>query len=60
MEPADDEELEQMRKHMPEQWQSSATRLACRLRVRGPGVVLEKRGFTLGASAAVAFCDDRP
>lgn len=40
----EDEELHQMRTLLPRQSWSSLTRLACRLKVKGPGVILEKRG----------------
>ena len=42
--PASAYELERMRTLMPRRWQSSSTRLACQLKVTGPGVVLEKAG----------------
>jgi 2Fe-2S ferredoxin len=43
-EPPDEEELSRMDTRMPSQWQSSTTRLACRLRVNGAGLVVEKKG----------------
>jgi 2Fe-2S ferredoxin len=43
-EPPDDEEVSQMQTQMPSQWRSPVTRLACRLRITGPGVVVEKKG----------------
>jgi len=43
-EPPDDEELQQIQTRMPAHWRGPVTRLACRLRINGPGVVVEKRG----------------
>jgi 2Fe-2S ferredoxin len=44
VEPPTGEELRQMETLLPRLWRSSQTRLACRLQIRGPGVVLEKKG----------------
>ena len=43
-EPPGEEELFQMRSKMPRRLRSPLTRLACRLRVTGDGLVLEKKG----------------
>ena len=43
-EPPGDDELFEMRTRMPRRLRTPMTRLACRLLVKGPGVVLEKRG----------------
>lgn len=43
-EPPEDEELSRMESLMPRPFRSPVTRLACRLRVRGPGVVVQKKG----------------
>jgi ferredoxin, 2Fe-2S len=42
--PPDDDELHQMETMMPSQVRSPVTRLACRLQINGPGVVVEKKG----------------
>ncbi|WP_205751766.1 2Fe-2S iron-sulfur cluster-binding protein [Cryptosporangium phraense] len=42
--PPDDDELHAMRTKMPRRLRTPLTRLACRLRVTGDGVVLEKKG----------------
>jgi ferredoxin, 2Fe-2S len=42
--PADDEELFQMRTLLPIRLRSPLTRLACRIKVKGNGLVLEKKG----------------
>lgn len=42
--PADDEELFALRTKAPRRLRTPLTRLACRLRVTGPGLVLEKKG----------------
>ncbi|MFG1924515.1 2Fe-2S iron-sulfur cluster-binding protein [Cryptosporangium sp. NPDC048952] len=42
--PPDDEELFDMRTKMPRRLRTPLTRLACRLRIKGDGVVLEKKG----------------
>jgi ferredoxin, 2Fe-2S len=39
-----DEELVQMQMRLPARSWTPHTRLACRLKITGPGVVLEKRG----------------
>ncbi|TDC57431.1 2Fe-2S iron-sulfur cluster binding domain-containing protein [Actinomadura sp. KC345] len=44
--PPDDEELFQMRTRLPKRLRGPLVRLACRLRVTGPGVVLEKKGVS--------------
>jgi 2Fe-2S ferredoxin len=44
VEPPGQEELEQMADRLPRRLRSPSTRLACRLHVRGDGVVLEKAG----------------
>lgn len=44
VEPPGDEELERMQRLLPRRWRKPATRLACRLKVTGPGVVVEKPG----------------
>jgi 2Fe-2S ferredoxin len=43
-EPPGDEELFEMRTRMPRRLRGPLIRLACRLRITGPGVVLEKKG----------------
>jgi ferredoxin, 2Fe-2S len=43
-EPAGDEELNQMQMLLPARSWTPHTRLACRLKLTGSGVVLEKRG----------------
>ena len=42
--PPEDEELSEMAARLPSRWLTPLTRLACRLMITGPGVVLEKRG----------------
>jgi 2Fe-2S ferredoxin len=42
--PPEDDELLAMQTRMPARARTPLTRLACRLRVNGPGVVVEKRG----------------
>lgn len=42
--PPDDEELFALRTMMPSRLRTPLTRLACRLRVTGRGLVLEKKG----------------
>lgn len=44
VEPASGFELERMGRLLPKRWRSPSTRLACQLKVTGPGVVLEKAG----------------
>jgi 2Fe-2S ferredoxin len=44
-EPPEEEETSQMQSRLSRQLWSPVTRLACRLKVNGPGVVLEKKGF---------------
>jgi 2Fe-2S ferredoxin len=44
VEPPDDYELDQMDALLPRLWRAPATRLACQLRIVGPGVVLAKEG----------------
>jgi 2Fe-2S ferredoxin len=43
-EPANKEEMEQMADRLAPRLRHASARLACRLRVRGEGLVLEKRG----------------
>jgi 2Fe-2S ferredoxin len=43
-EPPEAEELYQMETMMPSRVRSPVTRLACRLLINGPGVVVEKKG----------------
>jgi len=43
-EPPDEDELLQMRTRLPVRLRSPLTRLACRLKINGAGVVLEKKG----------------
>jgi 2Fe-2S ferredoxin len=42
--PPGDEELDAMRALMPRRLRGPLTRLGCRLKVQGPGVVVEKKG----------------
>lgn len=42
--PPEDEELLQMDARLPSRWRTPVTRLACRLRITGAGVVVEKKG----------------
>lgn len=42
--PPAEEELSQMADRLPASARGDTTRLACRLRVTGPGVVVEKKG----------------
>ncbi len=44
VEPASAYELERMRALLPIRWRNPSRRLACQLKVTGPGVVLEKSG----------------
>lgn len=58
-EPADDE-LFAMRTKLPRRLRGSLVRLGCRVRVGGPGVVLEKKGVRAPAGDAPADADPRP
>jgi 2Fe-2S ferredoxin len=42
--PPEDDELFEMRTRLPRRLRGPLIRLACRLRIKGPGVVLEKKG----------------
>jgi ferredoxin, 2Fe-2S len=44
VEPASEYERSRMEQLLPRQARSSTTRLACQLTIRGPGVILEKKG----------------
>jgi 2Fe-2S ferredoxin len=46
--PPGEDELLQMRNRMPQRLRGPLTRLACRLQIKGPGVVLEKKGVQPG------------
>jgi 2Fe-2S ferredoxin len=50
--PADDEELDALDLRMPLHLRRPGTRLACRLRVRADGAVLEKKGVRPPAGAS--------
>ena len=52
--PADDDEEFAMRTMFPPRLRTSLTRLGCRIRVRGEGVVLEKKGVRPPASGVPA------
>lgn len=45
-EPAGEEETERMQALLPRRLRGPSTRLACRVRVTGDGVVVEKKGVT--------------
>lgn len=51
-EPPGEEELFAMRTLLPRRLRSPITRLACRLEIKGPGVVLEKKGVLPPPGAA--------
>ena len=63
--PPSDEELHEMRTRLPKRLRSPLTRLACRMKVTGEGVVLEKKGVSAPAvpadgTAAGAAADQPP
>jgi len=51
--PAKEEEITAMRTLLPPRLRSRMVRLACRVEVSGPGVVLEKKGVTAPNPAVV-------
>lgn len=56
--PADDDEVFAMRTLFPPRLRSRMVRLGCRIRVSGPGVVLEKKGVTAPVDTPAAGAED--
>ncbi|MGW1029472.1 2Fe-2S iron-sulfur cluster-binding protein [Streptomyces sp. NPDC002577] len=50
-EPPEENELRQLRTRLPVRLRSPLTRLACRLKINGAGVVLEKKGVQRPATS---------